>query len=649
MPGIRNMSLRKRLLVAVLAIAAVHASFYYIPRWWLTRPRFDEAAWREAVEILKADVGAAAVEKGLFSIPRIPVSTPYEVVTSATMTARDSTPLLPYGQRQKEVWLRLGGDDCAMLFTKSHTGFSGQPVIDSIEACRLGPAEARHVWRVLKYLSTAPSTAASKWEPWPSALRQATDKGGHALWMTPPARTFPEVPATVATLVIDQLRGSCASSYLWGLKCGGAVTVSSSPDANIPEIIKVSRGVMARARAYTEQVDSVVRLLLEYPDKRLLKPLRSVSRRFSPSAVYEWFSQIPALASSMAFDMPTFFEPDYPPDIVDAQIWAIEALAEGERGREALWEAAFTHAAWTARNRRALIVTSALWPDEWQKRVREDFISQNHERETVLMERFYDLCPDDPRVAQIAMGTSYRAPLHLYRITGDPQYLKGAMQAIGLWKLNLRLLLADDAWSADAARIALDQLRHERSTMGGTSPACALASSKDDASYLLALADTPDMLRIAGVASDLIQNTALRLLRYQDPTPVRRGLADFLAARPEDAAGSSVALGVLAEIGDLETAQALRADDAKRGYPAAADIAAVIEARFAADLLAYLVALQNRGRLAASDEDSVADGILRALAARYSMEDLQCLLADERYTVLTPLLYAVMLEKRAEE
>jgi len=75
-----DMPLKKRVLIAVIAIAVIHALFVFVPRWWATRPRFDEAAWREAVEILKADVGAAAVEKGTFGIPRIKVKPPYRKV-----------------------------------------------------------------------------------------------------------------------------------------------------------------------------------------------------------------------------------------------------------------------------------------------------------------------------------------------------------------------------------------------------------------------------------------------------------------------------------------------------------------------------------------------------------------------------------------
>ncbi|MHC4715244.1 MAG: hypothetical protein ACYTAN_18570 [Planctomycetota bacterium] len=75
---LRKMSLRKRILIAAAAIGVIHFLFWFTPRWWVTRPRFYEDAWREAVSILEEEVGAKAVEAGLARIPRAKISVPYE-------------------------------------------------------------------------------------------------------------------------------------------------------------------------------------------------------------------------------------------------------------------------------------------------------------------------------------------------------------------------------------------------------------------------------------------------------------------------------------------------------------------------------------------------------------------------------------------
>jgi hypothetical protein len=65
-----NLTLRRRIIIAVLAIAVIHALFRWLPGYIERRPRFYGDAWARAVEILKEEVGPAAVENGVFYIPR---------------------------------------------------------------------------------------------------------------------------------------------------------------------------------------------------------------------------------------------------------------------------------------------------------------------------------------------------------------------------------------------------------------------------------------------------------------------------------------------------------------------------------------------------------------------------------------------------
>lgn len=85
----RKLSTKKRILIALAAILAVHAAFYCVPRVYCAWPRFYEAEYNEAVAILKDVVGAEAVEKGIVTIARGRVSVPFEAVAGT----HDSNPM----------------------------------------------------------------------------------------------------------------------------------------------------------------------------------------------------------------------------------------------------------------------------------------------------------------------------------------------------------------------------------------------------------------------------------------------------------------------------------------------------------------------------------------------------------------------------
>ena len=59
MKYLQQMSLRKRVLIAVAAIAVIHAAFYAVPRWWATRPRFYPEAYEEAVAFARNEIRAS--------------------------------------------------------------------------------------------------------------------------------------------------------------------------------------------------------------------------------------------------------------------------------------------------------------------------------------------------------------------------------------------------------------------------------------------------------------------------------------------------------------------------------------------------------------------------------------------------------------
>jgi hypothetical protein len=130
-----NPSLRSRIIIAVAAIALVHALFRWVPGYVERRPRFYEDAWKRANEILKEEVGAAAVENGVFYIPREKIS-----VASTGGT-----------------WRRY---EWAFMVLPSGDAFVGHP-LDYLSAdhpgkwARLSPDEAQQLLATFRYLLLA--------------------------------------------------------------------------------------------------------------------------------------------------------------------------------------------------------------------------------------------------------------------------------------------------------------------------------------------------------------------------------------------------------------------------------------------------------------------------------------------------------------
>jgi len=128
------MSIKKRVLIAVLAIAAVHTAFYAIPRWRYSRPRVYPQAYEKAVGILKEEFGEKAVEKGIFTIPREAISLPYE-----------GQAYVAGGRERLIIDLRAGRDSYVF----------GVSTESSATVARVSFERARELWAVVHYLRRA--------------------------------------------------------------------------------------------------------------------------------------------------------------------------------------------------------------------------------------------------------------------------------------------------------------------------------------------------------------------------------------------------------------------------------------------------------------------------------------------------------------
>jgi len=156
------MSMKKRVLIAIVAIAAVHAAFYAIPRWWYSRPGVCPEAYENAISLLKEDFGAASVERGIVAIPKTPISVPYRGVSYCFSSARNV-----------ELYIRIAGDQSWIL----HIDWHGV-----VRAKRVSFAKARQLWALFTYLDSADTTCARGPVPQDSRISLAADYLADRTW-----------------------------------------------------------------------------------------------------------------------------------------------------------------------------------------------------------------------------------------------------------------------------------------------------------------------------------------------------------------------------------------------------------------------------------------------------------------------------------
>jgi len=131
-----QVSMKKRILIAVLAIAAMHAAFYAIPRWWYSRPRVYPQAYEKAMGVLKEQFGEQAVEKGMAAIPRDKLAVPYEGRLVLVNETYD-------GNYQTLLYLRASGGESCLFHKDADHG---------VEAGRLSWERAREAWAEIAYI-----------------------------------------------------------------------------------------------------------------------------------------------------------------------------------------------------------------------------------------------------------------------------------------------------------------------------------------------------------------------------------------------------------------------------------------------------------------------------------------------------------------
>ncbi|MHC4714936.1 MAG: hypothetical protein ACYTAN_16965 [Planctomycetota bacterium] len=144
---------RRRVLLAATFAAIVVLAGYGILLLLRDRPRFDEAAWGEAVEILREEVGEEAVDAGLFSVPRVKVSPP----------RKGSLAMHTYAGLT--IFVRIDPSHSRLLCCETDWAvYSGKY---TWKTAPLDRAQARHIARVVSYLSVVKASGSAE--------------GGHAI------------------------------------------------------------------------------------------------------------------------------------------------------------------------------------------------------------------------------------------------------------------------------------------------------------------------------------------------------------------------------------------------------------------------------------------------------------------------------------
>jgi len=129
------MRMRWRIVIAVAAIAAVHAAFYAVPRWRATRPAFHGEEYEKVNAMLAEEFGRGAVVKGIVSIPKDELPLPY---SGRAMVCRGSGSIMLY----------IGGPGKASyLFREDWRA--------GVSVAEIDWQRARSIWALVEYSTRA--------------------------------------------------------------------------------------------------------------------------------------------------------------------------------------------------------------------------------------------------------------------------------------------------------------------------------------------------------------------------------------------------------------------------------------------------------------------------------------------------------------
>jgi len=328
------MSMKRRVVIAVVAIAVIHGGVYL----FASRPRFYEPAWRDAVGVLKRQVGKAAVENGVFTIPRRWIVVPRRDVV--LVGKRGSPWNMLHGRAQKVTefaCLVNNGEESRLIRACTWSWYGGRKAYDTDSDCAVEGIKAdaaRHARAVIAYLGMVKS--AGQCGLFPDYEFQE---------LVPVTTVYPSglvaAPFTPysKTVSVRLVQSDCIARYLEDLLRGDVEHLSSASSDVVPALLQVVKTAFSKPQD-ADMARFALGILRNYPDKQSIPILQekmlqeaarlASSRKGVAAKIRDWpfvgrfFAETPGL--------------EYLKEDVDRSIWSAETFADGPKNEK--WKSA---------------------------------------------------------------------------------------------------------------------------------------------------------------------------------------------------------------------------------------------------------------------------------------------------------------------
>jgi hypothetical protein len=695
---------RRVLAAAVVAGLVLAGVVYLAARGGRARPVFREDAWTEAVEILREEVGAEAVEKGLFTIPRreIPLREGVGMYLHVNMYSPRVPDRWPSSKsRELIVKFLFDGDDSFITVSEGIFRRRSTPQFRrELRIARLSREDAARMAAVFCYLDCA---VAPRLEPLPTngvelvkTLGWGHGGGWQFFWEVLPKTWEAERSArkgwTYLGTLLAVLRKRLALAYWARLVAEGLPFAATAEEAGAlaTEVVSLNKG-----RLEQRWRRSVVAWAVHVIDRHMYKPavpvledlqricdVHELRRKWQGKPILEWFApDWPALdGDNIAYIIATVEEFGDMSDEDALDALAAKAYARGDGSGTIAYA---KHLA-------------EFQPGRTPSVLLENYPAFTRDRGIWTLYHFYEHCSGDPALARLAADEDdpmlrCMANCELHRLTGDRAALGKALEALPGWRYPLdnheehvwwtraHHYLAD-AFADDPSLVEIPLHFRERLAdfvaeekdytdirdfgenaaasvvrtlivAGGEDNVAALLEAhghdmeKSEADHSWTLFTAPGVLQALTASRDPhIEKMMLDYLATVDALedPVCRCFLQALAAKGDPRVPA---------IADALLSKAGAPDDAPETWTPSAPSprdevrVAALEARMrnAADPLGFLLDLAPRERTL------VTGRAVDVLAETYTVERLRGLLAEDRSAPIRLIVYAAIVRREWHE
>jgi len=698
-----RLPLWKRILAAAAGVVAVHFFFTLVlplvPALSKGRaanplpPRFHPEAWNDAVAALKEEVGADAVEKGVFRIPKAELAVP----SAGECRVSSDTGEIPFDMVSRHELREFIYDASGGLFC---TNLGGG------EAAVLSAGDAQNLWAALAYLDRVEVAGWSgevfdpDEEAFTLALYEGTGRRAKPVVDTEEWWSLWSLPLR------DELRNRCAYRLVSGWTGAGRLNFSI-PDAELSAIVaKRLPELIAPSNEIESWLASACVWVLERaPSKRAAPLLSRIERLEASRCAYD------ALSSTRYLGW--LFRPrksDVPlPDVRMALIAARTLAGKSREERLSILSRVAVdpqsderHQAW------AWQVLARADPERARRLILQAFPSLSVDRQEYLLHYAYeDYFGDDVRLAELGVKSSdqllrFYSLLRLYAINRSPALVEPIKSAFPTWvqmsaargfeweittEELAKIYLKDrtSTWIRDVFIQSLTQLPYRTEDYSDLLPpsvdgaeipfiAVVLSGGHESAEAVLALID---VYQKSAAAEDLFSfpyfcrpGAAKALINAKDPFLAAAMTGYLKECLPEldgmmcdtfidsvSAMGYVDALPVLEEALEHELKQpsgrsAVTIVGAGGADKRQSEVKFVDSLKGAVLAVRVANAADPLGVLLTSSETGnrvVRRHLPEILAARFGEEGLKKLLADDAAVPVRPIIYRALIRSRQDE